>query len=711
MGLLSLGTPLPWEESCKYNEHIRSQGVIQLLNVFKKYQNIDNYQLYWGDEVEYMLLQFNESKNNCVLDLLHDNLLTEFNENEGLKLCNSNNVHFHPEYGRFMLESTPAKPYKDFMGSYIEKNMIKRRLIASNHLARYNTQNLKHVPLSLTVYPRMGCSVDPYSKQFEGFTNLYDDEWTLKNSASKSLFLPDQVINKHARFPTLTANIRLRRGEKVQIHVPMYKDSKTPEFDDSLNAITPKRNGFPYEDKQSLKALKKNHIYMDAMGFGMGCSCLQLTFQAPNITQARYLYDSLVNFAPIMLAVTAASPGFKGFLSDQDVRWNIISSAVDDRTPYERATDPLIPEECSKFGGIDPSCQPDIEHGIPKSRYSSVDLFLGGNKYFTRKYNNTDVPVNETVLQKLLENDLAPLDYDLAKHFSHLFIRDPLVIFEELIDQDNSHSTNHFENIQSTNWQTLRFKPPLLPESDNESSNVNPPGWRVEFRPMEVQLTDFENAAFSTFLYLIVDSILSCNISMNPYLKMSKVWKNMEIAHLRNAATNSKFYWKNSFQLPLSSTPTSTSYNDSPIDSVILDNESTSLYPIDEIFHNKQNGIFTNFINPSLRKHGLVKKDWVELKNSPRESESFRIYQYLKLISNRANGKLKTPAKFLKDFILNHKDYKNDSKISKSINYDLLLMCERITLLDNSNSELTGFFGQEIADYLLDYEFQSPIAN
>ena len=47
------------------------------------------------------------------------------------------------------------------------------------------------------------------------------------------------------------------------------------------------------------------------------------------------------------------------------------------------------------------------------------------------------------------------------------------------------------QNIQSTNWQTMRFKPP-------------PPntkiGWRVEFRPMEVQLTDFENAAFTTFL-------------------------------------------------------------------------------------------------------------------------------------------------------------------------------------------------------------------
>lgn len=40
---------------------------------------------------------------------------------------------------------------------------------------------------------------------------------------------------------------------------------------------------------------------MDAMGFGMGCSCLQLTFQSCNIKEARRLYDLLVPVAPIMV--------------------------------------------------------------------------------------------------------------------------------------------------------------------------------------------------------------------------------------------------------------------------------------------------------------------------------------------------------------------------------------------------------------------------
>jgi len=40
---------------------------------------------------------------------------------------------------------------------------------------------------------------------------------------------------------------------------------------------------------------------MDCMCFGMGCSCLQVTFQACNIDEARTLYDQLVPMAPIMV--------------------------------------------------------------------------------------------------------------------------------------------------------------------------------------------------------------------------------------------------------------------------------------------------------------------------------------------------------------------------------------------------------------------------
>lgn len=37
------------------------------------------------------------------------------------------------------------------------------------------------------------------------------------------------------------------------------------------------------------------------------------------------------------------------------------------------------------------------------------------------------------------------IDDLLAKHIAHLFIRDPLVVFSEMVDQDDSVSSDHFE--------------------------------------------------------------------------------------------------------------------------------------------------------------------------------------------------------------------------------------------------------------------------
>ena len=50
---------------------------------------------------------------------------------------------------------------------------------------------------------------------------------------------------------------------------------------------------------------------------------------------------------------------------------------------------------------------------------------------------------------------------------------DPVSLFSEKLHQNDEEDSDHFENIQSTNWQTMRFKPPP-PNS--------PIGWRVEFR-------------------------------------------------------------------------------------------------------------------------------------------------------------------------------------------------------------------------------------
>jgi glutamate--cysteine ligase catalytic subunit len=49
------------------------------------------------------------------------------------------------------------------------------------------------------------------------------------------------------------------------------------------------------------------------------------------------------------------------------------------------------------------------------------------------------------------------VDSILSRHLAHLFTRDPLVIFDGAVEVDDQATTEHFENIQSTNWQTVRL--------------------------------------------------------------------------------------------------------------------------------------------------------------------------------------------------------------------------------------------------------------
>ena len=83
---------------------------------------------------------------------------------------------------------------------------------------------------------------------------------------------------------------------------------------------------------------KGDAIKADAMAFGMGCCCLQVTFQCRDVDESRHVYDQLAVLAPIMMALTAATPILAGKLQDHDCRWDIVSQSVDDRTTDERRT-------------------------------------------------------------------------------------------------------------------------------------------------------------------------------------------------------------------------------------------------------------------------------------------------------------------------------------------------------------------------------------
>lgn len=565
---------------------------------------------------------------NCIAHELLEKLKTE-DETTTQPILNT----WHPEWGAWMIEATPRLPYGKNTHDLLklEESLSFRRARIQNMLPPGSGL------CSLPAWPRMGTP---------GFVDGFEQ---VQGDKSTSNYLPDFIINPHPRFGTLVQNIRRRRGKKVEIHVPVFIDEKTnlKLINDSLSTLP---NFKEIEDK--------SEIYMDAMGFGMGCCCLQVTFQGRDLKESRYLYDQLSVLCPIFLSLSAGSPIFKGFLANTDVRWNVISQSVDCRTPKERG---LV--------GLDTQNKQRGRMRIRKSRYSSVNLYISDSPLLKNKiqfYNDLETEMNQETYDTLINNGVDDI---LSRHIAHLFIRDPLVVFSDRIYVDDNLTTEHFENIQSTNWNSMRFK--LPPVADTGKDAI---GWRVEFRPMEAQLTDFENSAYTIAVVLLSRVILFFNLNL--YIPISKVDANMETAHEKDSILNRKFYFRKNL-VPLESdckenTP-------SVLNTVSVEDEF-ELMTISEILLGKGDEF------PGLFPLIYAYLDIIDCDEKIYDT----INNYLKFLSSRAEGKVKTLARWTRDFVQNHPDYKKDSIINQKIEFDLVQKANDISNLRCIEPDLLG---------------------
>lgn len=540
--------------------------------------------------------------------------------------------------------------------------------------------------------------------------------------------------------------------------------------------------------------------------------------QLRNEEESRYLNDQLLVLGPLLQALSASTPIFKGRLAGTDTRWDVISQAVDDRTDAERGRLPrnLIDSDGDLVGG---GVKP-----LGRSRYSSSCLYFAqprspSDLQHLQALNDISVDVDEEVLRRAEEQGL---DEPLARHIAHMFTRDPLVIFDDAIALDNATTLDHFENIQSTNWRSMRWKPPSLRlglayaqrshpseealdaskdstqvdvddegamncdydfdydfdhnilvedrdgfftappvissasdlplssfvsmvsptaeaidhgdvtatvlvaptervESQSElqsatsstpplsvSPSYNPdalqksistfsadeelqslgPGWRVEFRPLEVQLTDFENAAFAVFSVLLARSTLAQGHCF--YLPMSLVEENMRRAQQKDAAINQKFYVnRRALQnTVMDCNCDSTSASKKAVVSLeipSLEALDIAELTLDEIFngYSDDNGSFPGLL-PTVQRY----MQSVGCDDSFAVSTALR--PYLHLLRDRAAGTLPTTARYLRNFIEQHANYRGDGDVSPGIADDLLRHCEDIGMGRVSCPELYG---------------------
>ncbi|CAI9741799.1 glutamate--cysteine ligase catalytic subunit-like [Octopus vulgaris] len=456
--------------------------------------------------------------------------------------------------------------------------------------------------VTLTAFPRLGCPnfTFPSYEANKHVTEIH-----------QSVFIADAALCfQHPVYRDRIKNMVYRRKERTATNVPLYKDKNTMmPYGEDLSEYG--------DNKEMKKSLKPGYIYMDSFTFGAGCCSLQVTFQAADIKEAAYLYDNLVPLTPIMLALTAAAPVYRGLLSDTDCRWCTISQSCDDRTRQEQGLEPLT------NGNI----------LMKKSRYDTVSSYLSVSDQF---YNDYDFTYDHEQYELLKAEGV---DEMMSKYVAQLLVRDPIALYKEKIDQDIMNDTDHIQAVIGSNWQNLKLKLP-----DEKS------GWKIEFRTMELQLTDFENAALVVFMVLLTRAIVT--FKLNLLIPITKVDENFTSAQKRDSTNTEKFHFRevqNEFT------------------SCEVTHEIYSLMTLNEIMNGKDD--FPGLI-PLIHKY----LDHVDYDSSKRP----KIMQYLKFLSDKAAGKIMTMAQWTRQFVRNHEDYKNDSVVSERIAYDFMMECEKI---------------------------------
>ena len=222
---------------------------------------------------------------------------------------------------------------------------------------------------------------------------------------------------------------------------------------------------------------------------------------------------------------------------------------------------------------------------------------------------------------------------------------------------------------------------------------------------MEIQLTDFENAAFTAFIVLLTRVILA--FDLNLYIPLSRVDANMQRAHSRNAAAKGKFFFRrhmapleegdDGFGLeyvsmfsrakngvapsdPPSPVSSSSEVNGMEEDGVSAARRQAPCAPgssEENSFEEMTMGeIMTGKGDyfPGLIPLILAYLDHINCDSVTRK----RLTEYMDLIERRATGELVTPATWMRNFVRNHPAYKGDSIVTDEIAYDLMCACRDI---------------------------------
>ena len=151
----------------------------------------------------------------------------------------------------------------------------------------------------------------------------------------------------------------------------------------------------------------------------------------------------------------------------------------------------------------------------------------------------------------------------------------------------------------------------------------------------------------------------------------------MRIAHARDAVRTKKFWFRKDIFPPSPRHSRASSTNGTPASPGppvfgAVEDEYT-LFTINEII----NG--TPASSPTPRFIGLIPliESYLNAVNIDVDTRC-KLGDYLDLIRKRASGELMTTARWIREFVRGHEDYKGDSRVSERVNYDLVKVVEKL---------------------------------
>uniref|UniRef100_A0A183D347 Glutamate--cysteine ligase n=1 Tax=Gongylonema pulchrum TaxID=637853 RepID=A0A183D347_9BILA len=163
---------------------LQKHGIAQFIALYERLKGREGDQLRWGDEIEYTILKFDDTAKKVRVSLRAEEILGRLQAGEEVNalLGTENFSLWRPEFAAYMLEGTPGAPYG--------ANMIRRRAEV---------------------------------------TRLLKNDEAVMSVSFPALGTPDFTFPSHQPRPDDETGAGQRRGEKVAINVPIFRDKNTPE--------------------------------------------------------------------------------------------------------------------------------------------------------------------------------------------------------------------------------------------------------------------------------------------------------------------------------------------------------------------------------------------------------------------------------------------------------------------------------------------------